>query len=69
MVDAEYGLAASAMNNDNIEPVLIAFFMQKILQFSWLIGNNDFRHCFLGGKVVKIYNVSYWLFFRGNASV
>jgi len=44
MVDAEYGLAASSVNNDNIEPVLIAFFMQKILQFSWLIGNNNLFH-------------------------
>jgi hypothetical protein len=44
MVDAEYGLATSSMNNDNIEPVVIAFFMQKILQFSWLIGNDNLFH-------------------------
>ena len=44
MVDAEYGLAASSMNNDDVKPVVVAFFMQKILQFSWLIGNDNLFH-------------------------
>ena len=38
---------------------------------SYMIRNSESekpKH-FLGGKVIKIYNISYWLFFGGNGSM
>tara|TARA_Y100000590_G_scaffold232492_1_gene261886 strand:+ start:78 stop:236 length:159 start_codon:yes stop_codon:yes gene_type:complete len=41
MVNCKDGFPSSAVNNDNIEAVLIAFLVQKILDFSGLVGNDD----------------------------
>jgi len=35
VVDSKYGLTPPPMNDDYVKAVCVAFFMQKILDFSW----------------------------------
>jgi hypothetical protein len=43
-VDSKDGLTPSPVNDHYIEAVLIAFFMQKILDLSWRIRNDNLFH-------------------------